>query len=108
MYYTYILLCGDGSLYTGIAKDVRKRMFEHFGGTEKCAKYTRSRRPVKLEAVWESADRSSASKLEYRIKQLKKEIKQRLIEKNEMSVLKEIDAALYRRLTDEEIGNCLE
>jgi len=104
MYYTYILRCADGSLYTGIAKDIGKRMSEHFSRSGQCAKYTRSRRAVKLEAVWESTDRSAASRLEYRIKQLKKTVKQRLIDSNEMSVLKDTDAAFYRRLTDEEIG----
>ena len=104
MYYTYILRCCDRSLYTGIAKDIGKRMSEHFSRSGQCAKYTRSRRAVKLEAVWESADRSAASRLEYRIKQLKKTVKQRLIDSNEMDVLKDTDAAFYRRLTDEEIG----
>lgn len=104
MYYTYILRCEDESLYTGIAADVKKRMAQHFGKTSQCAKYTRSRRPLKLEAVWESCDRSSASKLEYRIKQLAKEKKQRLIDTDELSVLKETDAGMYRRLTEKEIG----
>ncbi len=98
MYYTYILRCVDGSLYTGIAADVEKRMAQHFGKTAQCAKYTRTHRPQTLEAVWECSDRSAASKLEYRIKQLDKAKKQRLIDSNEMNVLKNTDISLYKRL----------
>ena len=103
MYFTYILRCEDNSLYTGIAADVRRRMTQHFGRTAQCAKYTRSRRPLSLEAVWESSDRSAASKLEYRIKQLAKDNKQRLIDENALQLLKETDVSLYRRLSDEEL-----
>ncbi len=79
MYYVYILRCAGGTLYTGIAADIERRMKEHFGQTEKCAKYTRSHRAESLEALWTAPDRSLASKLEYRIKQLTKVQKLRLI-----------------------------
>ena len=47
MYYLYILKCSDGTLYTGITVDLKRRVGEH--NTSKLgAKYTRSRRPVKL------------------------------------------------------------
>lgn len=80
MYYVYILRCSGNTLYTGIAADIGRRMAEHFGQTEKCAKYTKSHRAEKLEAYWETENRSLASKLEYRIKQLTKQQKLRLIE----------------------------
>lgn len=80
MYYVYILRCSGNTLYTGIAADIGRRMAEHFGQTEKCAKYTKSHRAEKLEAYWETENRSLASKLEYRIKQLSKQQKLRLIE----------------------------
>ena len=82
MYYVYILRCAGNTLYTGIAADIGRRMAEHFGQTEKCAKYTRSHRAEKLEALWQTENRSLASKLEYRIKQLTKAQKLRLIEDN--------------------------
>lgn len=82
MYYVYILRCSGNTLYTGIAADIGRRMAEHFGQTEKCAKYTKSHRAEKLEAYWETENRSLASKLEYRIKQLTKQQKLRLIENN--------------------------
>lgn len=80
MYYVYILRCSGDTLYTGIATDIDRRMAEHFGRTERCAKYTRSHRAEKLEALWSAENRSTASKLEYRIKKLSREQKLRLIE----------------------------
>ena len=88
-------------LYTGITTDVGRRMDEHFGRNEKCAKFTRSHRAQSLEALWSCEDRSLASKLEYRIKQLTKAQKLRLIADN--SCFTELfgaeSAGLYRRET---------
>ena len=67
-WYVYLLECVDGSLYTGIAVDVARRFELHLAG--KGARYTRSHPPLRIVAVIEHADRSSASKAEYRIKQL--------------------------------------
>lgn len=68
MYYTYMLRCEDGSIYTGIAKDINKRMIEHFSQDKKCAKYTKRHKPLALVKVWKSENRALASKLEYHIK----------------------------------------
>jgi putative endonuclease len=78
MWYVYILECGDGSLYTGITNDVVKRIKKHNSG--KGAKYTKARLPVKLKIKFEANDRSEASKLEYKIKQLSRQEKLKLIE----------------------------
>ena len=67
MYYVYIVECVDRTLYTGIAKDLERRISEH-NESEKGAKYTRARRPVKLVYSEEYPNRSSASKREYEIK----------------------------------------
>ncbi len=72
MYYVYILKCEGELLYTGITTDINRRLEEHFGRTEKCAKFTRSHKVLSLEALWSCENRSLASKLEYRIKQLSK------------------------------------
>lgn len=64
----YILRCGDGTLYTGIAKDLDKRVAVHNSG--KGAKYTARRLPVKAVYSEEAEDRSAASKREHAIKQL--------------------------------------
>ncbi len=77
-YFVYILECSDGSLYTGIAKDVTKRFDEH-NNSLKGAKYTKGRRPLKLLHVEELSDRGSALKREYTIKQLSRVKKLELV-----------------------------
>lgn len=77
-YFVYILECSDNTLYTGIATDVSRRVDEH-NNSDKGAKYTRIRRPVKLVYTEELDDRSSASKREYAIKKLPREEKLKLI-----------------------------
>ncbi|MEA1917465.1 MAG: GIY-YIG nuclease family protein [Campylobacterota bacterium] len=77
-YSVYIVKCSDNTLYTGIAKDVTKRLDEH-NNSSKGAKYTKARRPVTLLHVEELEDRSSASKREYAIKQLTRSEKLLLI-----------------------------
>jgi len=67
MYYVYIVECSDHTLYTGIATELERRIEEH-NGSEKGAKYTRVRRPVKLVYSEKYPDRSTASKREYEIK----------------------------------------
>ncbi len=77
VWYTYILECSDSSLYTGVTNDIAKRLAKHNSG--KGAKYTRSRLPVILKAYWVQKDKSSAMKEEYRIKQLSRAEKLKLI-----------------------------
>ena len=67
-WYVYLIECRDGSIYTGIAVDVAARYAAHLSG--KGARYTRSHPPRRLLAALEFADRSAASKAEYRIKQM--------------------------------------
>ncbi len=73
----YIIRCSDNTLYTGITLDIKQRIWQHNTGYG--AKYTRGRGPVELVYMKEEEDRSSASKEEYRIKQLTKEKKLELI-----------------------------
>ncbi len=99
MYYTYIVRCEDDSVYTGITNDVGRRMKEHFSKNQKCAKYTASHTAKQLEALWQSESRSAALKLEFRIKQLTKPQKEKLISENDLSVFKDqIDAENYERI----------
>ena len=76
----YIIRCADGSLYTGIATDVARRLSEHESGAIG-SKYLRGRAP--LELVFEQAlgDRSLASKIEHRIKKLPRPGKERIIDR---------------------------
>ncbi|MBB5505697.1 GIY-YIG nuclease family protein [Paraburkholderia atlantica] len=67
-WFLYLLECSDGSVYTGIATDVAARFDKHMSGTG--ARYTRSRKPVRVLASFELADRSSASSAEYWVKRL--------------------------------------
>jgi predicted GIY-YIG superfamily endonuclease len=64
----YILRCRGGTLYTGIALDLRKRLDAHRRGVG--AKYTRSRRPVTLAYHERQPDRSSALKREAALRRL--------------------------------------
>lgn len=78
MYHLYILECSDKTLYTWITTDIIRRLEEH-NSSHKWARYTRVRRPVKLLYSASFSDRSSASKEEYRIKNLSREEKIKLI-----------------------------
>ncbi len=77
-YFVYIVECSDSTLYTGIATDIERRVDEH-NNSEKGAKYTKVRRPVKLVYSEVQDDRSSASKREYVIKKMKRNEKLELI-----------------------------
>lgn len=78
MYYLYILRCADKTLYTGITVDLVRRTKEH-NSSKLGAKYTRTRRPVKLVYSKKFHNRSLASKEENRIKKLSKLEKLNLI-----------------------------
>jgi putative endonuclease len=82
MYSLYILMCADGTLYTGIALDVTKRLEEH-NSTALGAKYTRSRRPVRLIYSREVGDQAAASREEYRVKQMTRKDKLALVKKKQ-------------------------
>ena len=70
MYYVYMLLCSDNSLYTGITTDLRHRMRQHTGKCKGGAKYTALRPPKAIAAVWTAPDKSTAAKAEAAIKRL--------------------------------------
>lgn len=77
-WYIYILHCGDGTYYTGIAKDVARRLRQHRRGLG--AKYTRGRTPLTLVYVEAAADRGAALNREYAIKRMSRSEKRSLIE----------------------------
>jgi predicted GIY-YIG superfamily endonuclease len=76
-YYVYILLCKDGSYYTGYAKDVKRRVERHKKGQG--ARYMRIHEPEKIAYVEEFDSRSEAMKREREIKSLSHSKKQRLV-----------------------------
>jgi putative endonuclease len=75
----YILRCGDGSLYTGIAVDVQARLQMHRSG--KGAKYTRGRGPLELVYTEVCGSHSDALRRELEVKALPAAEKRRLFEK---------------------------
>jgi putative endonuclease len=74
----YIILCSDNSLYTGITNNLPRRFSQH--GNAKGAKYFRGRQPVKVVYTEHGHNRSSASKREIALKQLKHAEKMLLIQ----------------------------
>lgn len=77
-YSLYILRCADGSLYTGIALDVARRLEEHRNSV-RGAKYLRGRAPVELVFEKPAGDRAAALRLEHRVKRLSRPDKEALI-----------------------------
>lgn len=77
MPYVYILRCGDGSLYTGIAKDLEKRLEQHQAG--RASRYTRSHSPVTLVWSREVSSWSGALREERRIKAMRRAEKEEFL-----------------------------
>ena len=77
-WFVYVVRCADESLYTGIAKDVDRRLEQHNAGT--ASRYTRSRLPVSLEYQEEQPNQSSALKRELTIKSLSRKAKEAVIQ----------------------------
>ena len=75
--FTYILECSDGTLYTGWTNDLERRVKAHNAG--KGAKYTKSRRPVKLVYFESFSTKQEAMRRELEIKQLKRQEKEIMI-----------------------------
>jgi putative endonuclease len=75
--FVYILRCGDGSLYTGVAKDLSARLRQHQAG--RASRYTRAHLPVTL--LWSRAFETwgDALREERRIKQLRRPAKEALV-----------------------------
>lgn len=78
-WYVYIIRCSDNSLYTGITTDVSRRLLEHQSQGNKTAKYLRGKSPLNLVFQLEVKNRSSALKIEQKIKQLSKSEKEKII-----------------------------
>jgi putative endonuclease len=68
-WFVYLVRCRDGSLYTGVALDVERRVAEHNAG--RGGRYTRSRAPVRIVVASRALDKRAAYRLEWAIKQLR-------------------------------------
>jgi putative endonuclease len=78
MHYVYLVRCADDSIYCGWTTDLKKRVRAHNSGQG--AKYTRSRRPVKLVYAEEFEEKQEALSREWHLKRLNRAEKIRLIE----------------------------
>lgn len=77
-YYTYILKCFDGSLYTGITNNLEKRLKQHNGEILGGAVYTRNKRPVKLIYFESYETHLEAARREVEIKKWSRKKKEEL------------------------------
>lgn len=89
IWFVYMARCADGSIYTGIAKDVAARIAAHDAG--KGARYTRGRGPLVVAAVRRCAGKGEALRLELAVKRLTR------AEKETLTVGRRL-AALARRV----------
>ena len=78
-WFVYLVRCADDSLYTGITKDVDRRVREHNEGDKLASKYTRARRPVVLVYQETCGSRSAATRREIEIKLLSRKDKKLLL-----------------------------
>ena len=76
--YCYMLECADGTYYTGWTTNPERRVKQHNKGVG--ARYTKTRRPVKLVYLEPQSDNGSAMKRESDIKKMKRVQKSRLVE----------------------------
>lgn len=91
VYSLYLIRCADGSFYTGIATDVKRRLVEHQNG-RRGSKYLRGRGPLTLHFEQIIGDRRLASRLEWRVKRMP------AADKADPNVLREQIEALLREL----------
>ena len=87
-WYVYIVRCRDGSLYTGIATDVDRRLAEH--EANKGSKYLRGRGPLKLVLKRRVGEKGRALKIERKVKGLSRQEKEELIEDSERDAFKSL------------------
>jgi len=86
IWFVYIVRCTDGSLYTGIARDVAARIAAHDAG--RGARYTRGRGPLTLCAVRRCHSKGRALQLEHAIKRLSRVTKEQLTQPGKLGRLR--------------------
>ncbi len=78
-WYVYLVRCRNGTLYTGIATDVQRRLAEHTRTNGRGARYLRGREPLELVLARPAGNRAVALRVEHRIKKLTRAAKQALL-----------------------------
>ena len=89
MWVVYLLRCDDGSFYTGITTNLKKRMEKHRSGSG--SKYVRAKGFDKLLYGLQLRDKSSAASLEYEIKEMKKERKKQFFQGHENLIYEHVN-----------------
>lgn len=79
-WFLYMVRTRQGTLYTGISTDVRRRLAEHGGTRRGGAKYLKAREPLELAYQVEVGSRSTALRAEYRLKRLPRVDKQAIVD----------------------------
>ena len=87
-WYVYMIRCRHGSLYTGIATDVDRRLAEH--QSDKGSRYLRGRGPLKLVFQRQVGERGQALKIERKVKSLSRQEKEALIRDSGGAVFKSL------------------
>lgn len=82
MWHLYMIRTGNGSLYTGVATDVARRLAEHRAGGRKCARYLRGKAPLSLVFQKRVGGRSAALRAEWRLRRLPKGEKETIVRSN--------------------------
>ena len=82
-WFMYVVECSDGTLYTGITTDLKRRLNEH-NYSKRGAKYTRSRRPVKYRFTMICTGQADAAREERKFKKLSRKQKLKIIEGSEI------------------------
>ena len=77
-WFLYVVHCSDGTLYTGVTTDIGRRIHEHKTGS-RGAKYTKTRRPVRLIYRVGFENRSTAQRAEHKFKKLTRKQKNEVI-----------------------------
>ena len=83
-WFLYVVHCSDGTLYTGVTTNVSRRIREHNTGS-RGAKYTKTRRPVRLVYRIDFETRSAAQKAEHKFKKLTRKQKNEVINESRRS-----------------------
>lgn len=109
MYFVYMVYCEGDTLYTGVAQNVCRRMRQHNGRGTACARYTRTH-PVQAGGTVGGGGQGSGLRLEYRIKQLTRTEKERLIHEDTAfsQLLPQMEVSRYRRRPGITLEMCLE
>lgn len=76
----YLLQCADGTLYTGVTTDVKRRLRQHNGELKGGASYTRARRPVTIVWCESCSNRSDAQRREAQIRRLSRREKLAMVD----------------------------